>query len=146
MPHESLNTILYTTAASAQGGRGGRVRSDDGVVDLELGKPGSVSNPKANPETLFAAGWASCFNNALGRIATSQGFDGAAVVTVASVSLGTTGTTEAPGVGIAAELTSTIPGVDADTAQALVDAAHQACPYSKATRGNIDVTVVGVPA
>ena len=83
MPHESLNSVLYTTAASAQGGRGGRVRSEDGVVDLELGKPGSVSNPKANPETLFAAGWASCFNNALGRIATSQGFDGAAVVTVA---------------------------------------------------------------
>ena len=73
MPHESLNSVLYTTAASAQGGRGGRVRSEDGVVDLELGKPGSVSNPKANPETLFAAGWASCFNNALGRIATVAG-------------------------------------------------------------------------
>src|SRR6187200_1852167 len=111
MPYESVDKVLYTTAASAQGGRGVRVRSEDGVVDLELGKPGSVSNPKANPETLFAAGWASCFNNALGRIATSQGFDGAAVVTVASVSLGTTGTAEAPGVGIAAELTSTIPGV-----------------------------------
>ena len=102
MPHESLNDVLYTTAASAQGGRGGRVRSEDGVVDLELGKPGSVSNPKANPETLFAAGWASCFNNALGRIATSQGFDGAGAVTVASVSLGSTGTKDAPGVGLAA--------------------------------------------
>ena len=67
-------------------------------------------------------------------------------MTVASVSLGTTGTRDAPGVGIAAELTSTIPGVDADTAQALVEAAHEACPYSKATRGNIDVKVVGVPA
>ena len=146
MPHESLTEPLYSIAATAQGGRAGHVTSADGVVHLKLGKPGSKANPKANPETLFAAGWASCFNNALGRIATSQGFDGAAVVTVASVSLGTTGTTEAPGVGIAAELTSTIPGVDADTAQALVDAAHQACPYSKATRGNIDVTVIGVPA
>ena len=67
-------------------------------------------------------------------------------VTVASVSLGSTGTPEAPGVGLAAELTSTIPGVDAETAQALADAAHQVCPYSKATRGNIDVTVVGRPA
>ncbi len=56
MPHESLTSVLYTTAASAQGGRGGRVRSEDGVVDLELGKPGSRTNPKANPETLFAAG------------------------------------------------------------------------------------------
>lgn len=146
MPHETLNDVLYTTAASAQGGRGGRVRSDDGVVDLELGKPGSVSNPKANPETLFAAGYASCFNNALGRIATAQGFDGAGAVTVASVSLGSTGTADAPGVGIAVELVSTIPGVDAATAQALAEAAHQVCPYSKATRGNIDVTVVGKPA
>ena len=146
MPHESLNDILYTTAASAQGGRGGRVRSEDGVVDLELGKPGSVSNPKANPETLFAAGYASCFNNALGRIATSQGLDGAGAVTVAAVSLGTTGEGDTPGVGLAVELTSTIPGVDADTAQALAEAAHQVCPYSKATRGNIDVTVIGKPA
>ena len=146
MPHETLNDVLYTTAASAQGGRGGRVRSDDGVVDLELGKPGSVSNPKANPETLFAAGYASCFNNALGRIATAQGFDGAGSVTVASVSLGSTGTADAPGVGLAVELVSTVPGVDADTAQALAEAAHQVCPYSKATRGNIDVTVSGKPA
>ena len=111
MPHESLNSVLYTTAASAEGGRGKcRVRSEDGVLDLELGKPGSVSNPKANPETLFAAGWASCFNNALGRIATSQGFDGAAIVTVASVSLAPTGTRDAPGVGIAAELHLDDPG------------------------------------
>ena len=146
MPHEPLNTVLYTTAASAQGGRGGRVRSEDGVIDLELGKPGSVSNPKANPETLFAAGWASCFNNALGRIATDRGVDGAAVVTEASVSLGTTGTADAPGVGLSAVLVSRIPGVDARTAQQLAEAAHQVCPYSKATRGNIDVTVIGEPA
>jgi len=141
-----LTDVLYTTTASAQGGRGGRVRSEDGVVDLELGKPGSVSNPKANPETLFAAGYAACFNNALGRIATSQGFDGAGAVTVAAVSLGSTGTSEVPGVGLGVELTSTIPGVDADTAQALAEAAHEVCPYSKATRGNIDVTVTGRPA
>jgi lipoyl-dependent peroxiredoxin len=146
VPLESLNTVLYTTTASAQGGRGGRVRSEDGVLDLELGKPGSVSNPKANPETLFAAGWASCFNNALGRIATARGLDGAAVVTEASVSLGSTGTSDAPGVGLSAVLTSRIPGVDADTAQQLADAAHQVCPYSKATWGNIEVTVVGEPA
>ncbi len=140
MPYESVDKVLYTTAASAEGGRGGRVRSEDGVVDLELGKPGSVSNPKANPETLFAAGFASCFNNALGRIATSQGFDGAAAVTVADVSFGATGDT---GFGLAVELVSTVPGADADTAQRLAEAAHEVCPYSKATRGNIAVTVVG---
>ena len=143
MPFESVDKVLYTTAASAQGGRGGRVRSEDGVVDLELGKPGSVSNPRANPETLFAAGFASCFNNALGRIATSQGLDGADVVTVAEVTFGMTGAT---GVGLAVELVSTIPGADSDTAQQLAEAAHEVCPYSKATRGNIAVTVVGKPA
>ncbi|MGB7818889.1 MAG: Ohr family peroxiredoxin [Ornithinibacter sp.] len=143
MPHESLTKTLYTTTASAQGGRGGRVRSEDGVIDVELGKPGSATNPKANPETLFAAGYASCFNNALGRIATSQGLDGAGVVTEAAVSLGATGDT---GVGLAVELVSTVPGADAATAQQLAEAAHEVCPYSKATRGNIDVTVVGRPA
>ena len=143
MPHEPLTQTLYTTAASAQGGRGGRVRSEDGVIDLELGKPGSVSNPKANPETLFAAGYASCFNNALGRIAGSQGLDGAAVVTEASVSLGMMGES---GFGLAVELVSSIPGVDADSAQRLAEAAHEVCPYSRATRGNIEVTVVGRPA
>jgi lipoyl-dependent peroxiredoxin len=143
VPFEPVDKVLYTTAATARGGRGGRVRSEDGVVDLELGKPGSVSNPKANPETLFAAGYASCFNNALGRIATMQGLDGAAVVTVADVSFGVTGDT---GFGLAVELVSTIPGVDETTAQSLAEAAHQACPYSKATRGNIAVTVVGRPA
>ncbi len=142
MPHQPLTSTLYTTTASAQGGRGGRVRSEDGVIDVELGKPGSVSNPKANPETLFASGYASCFNNALGRIATSQGLDGATVVTEASVSLGATGDA---GVGLAVELVSTIPGADPATAQQLAEAAHGVCPYSKATRGNIDVTVVGRP-
>ena len=67
MPFEEVTEVSYTTAASAKGGRGGRVRSEDGVVDLELGKPGSTSNPKANPETLFAAGWAACFSRALDR-------------------------------------------------------------------------------
>ena len=143
MPVETIDPVLYTTAASAQGGRGGRVRSEDGAIDVELGKPGSVSNPKANPETLFAAGYASCFNNALGRIATAQGLDGAGAVTVASVSLGSTGDS---GVGLAVELVSTVPGVDAATAQRLAEAAHEVCPYSKATRGNIAVTVVGQPA
>ena len=142
MPHEPLTTTLYTIAATATGGREGRTTTEDGVIDLPLGKPGSKSNPKANPESLFAAGYAGCYNNALGSVARRAGIDITGATTRAAVSLGTTET----GVGLAVELTTHIPGVDEATAQKLADAAHQACPYSKATRGNIDVTVVGLPA
>ncbi len=141
MPHESVNETIYTIAASAEGGRGGKVRSEDGVVDLELGKPGG-SSPKANPETLFAAGYASCFNGALAMVAKGEGVDASAATTTADVTFGKTDS----GVGLAVELLSLIPGVDAETAQSLAEKAHQVCPYSKATRGNIDVTVVGRPA
>ena len=75
MPHESVNETIYTIAATAQGGRTGTVRSEDGVVDLPLGKPGSKSNPVANPETLFAAGYAACFNGALNAVAQKDGLD-----------------------------------------------------------------------
>ncbi len=142
MPHESLSKPLYSIAATATGGRSGHTRSEDGVIDLPLGKPGSTSNPVANPETLFAAGYAACYNGALALMAQREGIDASAAETTASVTLGETET----GVGLAVELTTTIPGVDAETAQALADKAHEFCPYSKATRGNIDVTVVGKPA
>lgn len=139
MPLETLNTTLYSIAATATGGREGRTVSEDGVVDLPLGKPGSTSNPKANPETLFAAGYAACYSGALTHVAKGEGVDASEARTTVNVSLGTTDT----GVGIAAEITTEIPGVDDATAQKLADLAHQFCPYSKATRGNIDVTVVG---
>ncbi len=142
MPHESVNETLYTIAASAQGGREGRVTSEDGVIDLPLGKPGSASNPKANPETLFAAGYAACFNGALNHVAAEEGLDTSGSTTTADVTFGKTDT----GFGLAVTITSTIPGVDADTAQSLAEKAHAFCPYSKATRGNIDVTVTGQPA
>ena len=132
MPHEAITTSLYVTAATAKGGRQGHVTSEDGVIDLVLGKPGSKTNPKANPETLFAAGYAACFGNALISVAASEGLD-----VTASVTLGRTGS----GVGLAVALEAVIPGVDDETAQELVNAAHRACPYSKATRGNIDVTI-----
>ena len=73
MPHESLTEPLYSIAATAQGGRAGHVSSEDGVVHLKLGKPGSKANPKANPETLFAAGYAACFGNALNSVADRDG-------------------------------------------------------------------------
>ena len=137
MPHESITTPLYVTAATAKGGRQGHVTSEDGGIDLALGKPGSKTNPKANPETLFAAGYAACFGNALISVAASEGLDTSESTVTASVTLGRTDS----GVGIAVTLDVLIPEVDEATAQELVDAAHSACPYSKATRGNIDVTI-----
>ncbi|HEV7146824.1 MAG TPA: Ohr family peroxiredoxin [Pedococcus sp.] len=137
MPHESLTEPLYSIAATAQGGRAGHVTSEDGAVHLKLGKPGSKANPKANPETLFAAGYAACFGNALNSVATALGLDTSDSTVTATVTLGKTDT----GVGIAVALVAQVPGLDRGTAQQLVDAAHERCPYSKATRGNIDVTV-----
>jgi len=137
MPHESLTEPLYSIAATAQGGRQGHVTSEDGVVHLKLGKPGSKANPKANPETLFAAGFAACFGNALNSVATAMELDTSDSTVTATVTLGKTDT----GVGLAVALVAEVPGVDRATAQQLVDAAHERCPYSKATRGNIDVIV-----
>jgi len=142
MPFEAVNETLYTTAATAQGGRQGHVKSEDGVIDLPLGKPGSTSNPKANPETLFASGYAACFSGALGAVAQKEGIDVSSSTVTASVEFGSTDT----GFGLAVALTAAVPGVDDATAQKLADAAHEVCPYSKATRGNIDVTITGTGA
>ncbi len=139
MPFEAVNDTLYTIAASAQGGREGRVQSEDGVVDLALGKPGSARNPKANPETLFASGYAACFSGALAVVAGKHGVDASESTVTANVIFGKTDT----GFGLAVDITAQIPGVDDAMAQKVADGAHEVCPYSKATRGNIDVTITG---
>ncbi|WP_446664832.1 Ohr family peroxiredoxin [Flexivirga sp. B27] len=139
---EKVTEVIYTTAATAKGGRDGAVKSADGVVDLPLGKPGSAANPKANPETLFAAGYSACFGGALNAMAANDGLDTSESTVTADVTFGKTDT----GFGIAVALTAKIPGVDAAKAQELADKAHDFCPYSKATRGNIEVTVKGEPA
>jgi lipoyl-dependent peroxiredoxin len=136
-----LTENIYTSEASAKGGRAGHVHSADGVIDLDLGKPGSTANPKANPETLFAAGYAACFQGALANRAQTQGIDTSDSDVTALVTLGKT---DDGGVGIAVELKVHIPGVDEGKAKELLDLAHQFCPYSKATRGNIDVTLTVV--
>lgn len=136
MPFEEVTEVAYTTAATATGGRSGRVTSADGVVDFELARPGSFSEPKANPETLFAAGYASCFSGALAFMAGKEGVDASASTVTATVSFGKTDT----GFGLAVELVADLPGVEPALAAKLVDLAHEFCPYSKATRGNIDVT------
>jgi Ohr subfamily peroxiredoxin len=137
MPTE-LTEVLYTSEASAKGGRGGHVHSADGVIDLDLGKPGSTANPKANPETLFAAGYAACFQGALAARAKAQDIDTSDSTITADVSLGKT---PDGGVGLAVELKIEIPGVDVGKAKELAELAHDTCPYSKATRGNINVTL-----
>ena len=134
---EAITDELYATAATAKGGREGTVKSADGVIDLPLGKPGSTSNPKANPETLFAAGYASCFSGALAAVAGKEGLDVSESTVTDNVHFGKTDS----GFGLAVDISADIPGVDAAKAQELVEAAHQLCPYSKATRGNIEVNV-----
>ena len=137
---DTLTSVMYTSSASAKGGRAGHVHSADGVVDLDLGKPGSAANPKANPETLFAAGYAACFQGALANRAATQDIDTSDSTVTADVSLGSI----EGGVGLAVELKVEIPGVEREKAQELVELAHQFCPYSRATRGNIEVTLTVV--
>ena len=139
---ESLDKTIYTIAATNEGGRDGHVRSEDGVIEMEVAKPSNTDTPKANPETFFAAGYASCFAGALEFRAKQEDIDVTGTKVTAAVSFGTT----ASGVGLAVEITAEVPGVDEETAQKVADMAHEFCPYSKATRGNIDVTVVGRPA
>ena len=138
----ALTKVAYTTSATAKGGRAGHVKSADGVIDLDLAQPGSYSgNPKANPETLFASGYSACFQGALANRAKTQGIDTSDSTVTAEVSFGPS---EDGGFGLAVELKVEIPGVARDKAEELVALAHEFCPYSKATRGNIEVTLTVV--
>jgi lipoyl-dependent peroxiredoxin len=131
---------LYTARATATGGRAGHVGSDDGVLDLDLRPPAEMGGPggAANPEMLFAAGYAACFQSALGVVGRRQGVDTAGSTVEAEVSIGTV---RGGGYGLAVVLRVAIPGIDSATVQSLTEAAHQVCPYSNATRGNIEVTL-----
>lgn len=138
----SLEKILYTAEAVATGGRDGRAVSSDKVLDVQLSTPrelGGAGGPGTNPEQLFAAGYSACFLGALKYVAAQdQVALPAAVQITGKVSIGPIPT----GFGIQAELTISLPGLPADKARALVDKAHIVCPYSNATRGNIDVSLV----
>lgn len=130
--------VLYTAKTHTSGGREfGVSRSSDGVLDIKLGVPGT-SRPGTNPEQLFAAGWSACFESAIGLIAKKKQLSVTGEVTIdAEVDLNLSSTT---GYSLTVRMAIHIPGVDHVDAQALVDEAHQICPYSKATRGNIAVT------
>jgi lipoyl-dependent peroxiredoxin len=137
----ALTKVAYTTSATAKGGRAGHVRSADGVIDVDTAQPGTTSEPKANPETLFASGYAACFQGALGNRAKAAGVDASDSTVTAAVSFGPS---DDGGFGLAVEMQVEIPGLDAAQARDLVEQAHQFCPYSKATRGNVDVKLVVV--
>jgi osmotically inducible protein OsmC len=139
-----MMVAVYTAeATSSGGGRNGRVRSDDGIIDQDVKQPPALGGPggATNPEQLFAAAYAACFHGALRKVAKDQGVSIPDEATVdAAVGIGKDET----GFGINAVLTARLPGLDQEQAESLVAAAHQVCPYSKATRGNIDVQLKAV--
>ncbi|TSB46559.1 organic hydroperoxide resistance protein [Alkalicoccobacillus porphyridii] len=128
--------VVYTSKATAVGGREGHVKSSDSNIDIDLVKPGTSGG--TNPEQLFAAGYSSCFDGALNLIASKEQKEIDSEIT-AEVSLVKDPTDD--GFKIAVELKALIGGVSQDEAEDLVEKAHDFCPYSKATRGNIDVTL-----
>ncbi len=138
----SIEKVLYAATATATGGREGRATSADGVLNVQLSTPrelGGAGGPGTNPEQLFAAGYSACFLGALKFVAGQQKVALPAATTVT----GKVGIGQIPtGFGIEAQLTIAAPGLDRSTLQALVDQAHIVCPYSNATRGNIDVALV----
>lgn len=132
---------LYTASAVATGdGRNGHVRSVDGLVDLDVRTPPEMGGPGGapNPELLFAAGYAACFHSALRQVARASKADVTDSEVVADVSIGQL---DAGGFGLAVGLEVNLPNVDPATAQALMEQAHQVCPYSSATRGNVEVAL-----
>ncbi|MBP2340251.1 Ohr subfamily peroxiredoxin [Saccharothrix coeruleofusca] len=133
--------VLYTAEATAVGeGRNGEVRSSDGVIDERLVVPKEMGGPggdATNPEQLFAAGYAACFHGALKLAAREAKVQLGTTEVTAKVGIGRTD----DGLGLTVELVARIPGVEQSTAEELVAKAHQICPYSKATRGNIEVAV-----
>jgi Ohr subfamily peroxiredoxin len=135
-----VENVLYTGKTRTTGGRDGAARSEDGRLDIKLSPPGS-NGPGTNPEQLFAAGWSACFIGAMGRAAKDKRVLLPAETAVdAEVDLGT----NEGGFQLQARLNVSLPGLPREVAQELVETAHQICPYSKMSRGNIDVVITVV--
>ena len=137
----TLEKVLYTAKAHTTGGRDGASRSSDGRLDIKLSVPkqmGGADKPGTNPEQLFAAGWSACFMGAMGVAA-------AKMKTRLPVDAAIDAEVDLCGAAgeyfLQARLNVSMPGMEREVARALLNAAHQTCPYSKATRGNIDVTI-----
>ena len=136
-----MSTPLYAATSTAWGGREGRVVSSDERLDLQLSVPRSVGGddgPGTNPEQLFATGWAACFHSALKVVAKSQKID--VSESAVSVTVGLVMNAEG-GFDINGRIEAELPGLDHEAATKLVNDAHAVCPYSRATRGNIEVAV-----
>ncbi len=137
MAHPQLDKVLYTAKEHTTGGRDGATRSSDGRLDITLSSPGT-SATGTNPEQLFAAGWSACFLSAIGLEARKM------KVTLppdAAIDAEVDLCFKDGGFFLQARLNISLPGLQREVAQALADAGHQTCPYSKATRGNIDVVI-----
>ncbi|MGO4220918.1 organic hydroperoxide resistance protein [Lysobacter sp. TAF61] len=137
----SIDKVLYTAHATVTGGRDGRAISSDNVLDIKLTTPrelGGAGGDGTNPEQLFAAGYSACFIGALKVVAGREKIAFPADASIeGSVGIGPKG----QAFGIQAELKISLPGLPREQAEALIEKAHQVCPYSNATRGNIDVTL-----
>ncbi len=130
---------LYTTSVTAKGGRDGHVKSENGILELDVRTPkalGGGSDDFTNPEMLFAAGYSACFDSALNLVIKRSKMETGETTVTAKVSIGQI---ENGGFGLAVELDVNVPGVSLEEAQSLVEQAHQVCPYSNATRNNIEV-------
>jgi osmotically inducible protein OsmC len=140
----AIDKALYTAHATSTGGRTGTTESSDGKIKLQLSTPkelGGDSGPGTNPEQLFASGYSACFIGAMKAVAARQKISLPAEVSIqADVSIGPM-TGKAGAFGIAVSMVVSVPGMDKSSVEALVAAAHQVCPYSNATRGNIDVAL-----
>jgi Ohr subfamily peroxiredoxin len=135
-----MKTIYTATATASGDGRNGHASSEDGALDVDVRIPVEMGGPggATNPEQLFAAGYAACFHSALKVVGKADNADLAGTEVSASVSIGAR---EEGGFGLAVELDVYAPNLDRDTALALVEKAHQVCPYSNATRGNVEVAL-----
>ncbi|EIZ77845.1 OsmC-like protein [Novosphingobium sp. Rr 2-17] len=132
--------VKYKTRATATGGRDGSSKTDDGTLDVKLSTPkelGGAGGDGTNPEQLFATGYAACFLGAMKVAAAQLKLKVPAEATVSAI-VGI-GPRSEGGFGITADLEVDLPGMDREDAQKLVEAAHQVCPYSNATRNNVDV-------
>ena len=131
--------VLYTAEATATGGRGGHARTSDGRVDVDLDVPaemGGPGGPGTNPEQLFATGWAACFQSALLRFAAGRKLDLSDSRVTARVGIGPV---PRGGFGLVAAIDLDAPGLPREVAADLLNRAHDTCPYSRATRGNVEV-------
>ncbi|MCC5921617.1 MAG: organic hydroperoxide resistance protein [Cyclobacteriaceae bacterium] len=130
---EEIKTV-YTAVATGKGGRSGSVKTDDGVFDLNVKMPKAMGGEDGhpNPENLFASGYAACFGGALAAVAGDKDVSKAEITVKAHI-----GKTDGGGFGLAVDIEVKLNGMDKDELQKIVDKAHQACPYSKAVKGNI---------